>query len=215
MRRAFLRAIFALLAFVPAAASASIVVGGYGFNDNAFVDQVTGSSGTFSTVGGTLSQVLTDKNPASFAWSYDQGAFLDLAFVDNVALNGAGKDIVLFELGAPNTWTVTINGISHNYTSVDTGQNVLVGATSYDLTAAAFDLSDFGIAAGGSISNFRLSFVPVTDTFGTTIASTSLVGALYPPVPEPATWMTMLLGFAGIGLAMRRRRGLPTQIAQS
>jgi hypothetical protein len=28
----------------------------------------------------------------------------------------------------------------------------------------------------------------------------------YPAVPEPATWGMMLLGFAGIGFAMRRRR---------
>ena len=27
-----------------------------------------------------------------------------------------------------------------------------------------------------------------------------------PPVPEPATWAMMLVGFAGIGIAMRRRR---------
>jgi hypothetical protein len=26
-------------------------------------------------------------------------------------------------------------------------------------------------------------------------------------VPEPATWAMMLLGFAGIGVAARRRRG--------
>lgn len=33
----------------------------------------------------------------------------------------------------------------------------------------------------------------------------SLIGA----VPEPATWLTMLLGFAGIGIAVRRRRATP------
>jgi hypothetical protein len=27
-----------------------------------------------------------------------------------------------------------------------------------------------------------------------------------PPVPEPGTWAMMLLGFGGIGMAMRRRR---------
>jgi hypothetical protein len=30
--------------------------------------------------------------------------------------------------------------------------------------------------------------------------------AFYPAVPEPATWGMMLLGFAGMGFAMRRRR---------
>ncbi|HEY7959412.1 MAG TPA: PEPxxWA-CTERM sorting domain-containing protein [Sphingomicrobium sp.] len=29
---------------------------------------------------------------------------------------------------------------------------------------------------------------------------------LAPSVPEPASWTMMLVGFAGIGLAMRRRR---------
>ena len=31
--------------------------------------------------------------------------------------------------------------------------------------------------------------------------------AAFYPVPEPATWAMMLLGFGGIGFAMRRRRG--------
>ena len=31
-------------------------------------------------------------------------------------------------------------------------------------------------------------------------------GTFYPAVPEPATWAMMLLGFGGIGFAMRRRR---------
>jgi len=31
-------------------------------------------------------------------------------------------------------------------------------------------------------------------------------GAFYPAVPEPATWGMMLLGFAGMGLTLRRRR---------
>ena len=38
--------------------------------------------------------------------------------------------------------------------------------------------------------------------------------ALTPAVPEPATWAMMLLGFAGIGAAMRRKRtGTVAQIA--
>jgi len=34
----------------------------------------------------------------------------------------------------------------------------------------------------------------------------STTGGTTPPVPEPATWALMLLGFGGIGIAMRRRR---------
>jgi len=34
-------------------------------------------------------------------------------------------------------------------------------------------------------------------------------GQLLPAVPEPATWLTMLLGFGLAGMAMRRRRALP------
>ena len=34
--------------------------------------------------------------------------------------------------------------------------------------------------------------------------------AAFYPVPEPATWAMMLLGFGGIGFAMRRRRGQQT-----
>jgi hypothetical protein len=33
------------------------------------------------------------------------------------------------------------------------------------------------------------------------------------PLPEPATWAMMLLGFAGVGLAMRRRRPVIAQLA--
>jgi hypothetical protein len=35
-----------------------------------------------------------------------------------------------------------------------------------------------------------------------------------PPVPEPATWAMMLLGFGAAGTAMRRSRRRNAQIAQ-
>jgi hypothetical protein len=40
----------------------------------------------------------------------------------------------------------------------------------------------------------------------TTAGNISGNGTFLPAVPEPATWALMLLGFAGIGFAMRRRR---------
>ena len=35
-----------------------------------------------------------------------------------------------------------------------------------------------------------------------------------PGVPEPATWAMMLLGFGGIGMAMRRRRSKENGLLQ-
>jgi len=34
----------------------------------------------------------------------------------------------------------------------------------------------------------------------------------YSAVPEPSTWAMMLIGFAGIGLAMRRRTLRPARL---
>ncbi len=180
-------------------ALADVNVGGFTFADNAFVDALTGSSGSYSTVGGSLSDVLTDIDEATFAFSFDDGAFLDLAFTDNFAVNGTGTDIVLFELGnVEDSWNVTINGITLLIASFDTGFD----AGGFNLDAGLVDLTDFGIASGASISSLRLSFNPMG-----TVASTSLVGALNSinAIPEPATWAMMIGGFGMLGAAARRR----------
>jgi hypothetical protein len=51
------------------------------------------------------------------------------------------------------------------------------------------------IAAGKAYLNIHTTVVPGGEIRGFLVA-----------VPEPATWMTMLLGFAAIGFAFRRRR---------
>ena len=59
---------------------------------------------------------------------------------------------------------------------------------------------DFKIDWAGSQNNYDLVSKVITLTT--------------PPVPEPATWALMLIGFGGIGMAMRRRRnGALLQIA--
>lgn len=198
----------ALLAFSAATAlyaspaAAVVTVGGFNFDDNAFVDSLVASSGTYTTSGGTLAQVLTDIDASTYAFSFDTGAFVDLAFTDNVAVNGTGNDIVLFETGVPDAWNVTINGVTLNFLPVSTGSS----AGAFALNAAALDLTAFGIAPGASISQLRLGFV----TTGT-VASTSLVGALNSGaaiggIPEPETWAMMLLGFGFMGGALRFSR---------
>lgn len=185
----------------PQIANAAVSVGGFSFDDDAFVDVLNSSAGNYATTGGALADVVTDVDASTFAFSFDQGAFLDLGFTDNVAINGAGNDIVLFELGVPDRWLVTINGISSQCLSAGTG----FSAGGFNLNACGLDLSAFGIANGGSVSSLRLSFFDD----GTTV-STALVGALNSDsvggaIPEPATWAMLIAGFGLVGVSMRRR----------
>ena len=126
---------------------------------------------------------------------------MDLGFTDNVVVNGAGNDLVLFELGVPDSFTVTINGVTHTYPTSGTGFN----AGGFSLNAVALDLDAFGLGAGATINSLRLAFVA-----SGTVASTSLVGALnsrgFGGVPEPATWAMMITGFGLVGGVLRSRR---------
>lgn len=75
----------------------------------------------------------------------------------------------------------------------------------------------------GYSETFTISGVPITggvlnkiDITGSVGGSNGKVGsyggsATFLPVPEPATWATMLLGFLGIGFVMSRRRSNQSQ----
>ena len=62
----------------------------------------------------------------------------------------------------------------------------------------------FGVDGGSTITNLRF----VTDPTDTTVSLIKQVRILAAPgaVPEPGTWALMLLGFGGIGMAVRRSR---------
>ncbi len=66
---------------------------------------------------------------------------------------------------------------------------------------------------GGFFDNYRFTFSGAGSYFGNTApstpASTGPSASLFlaaPPIPEPATWAMMILGFGLVGMAMRRRR---------
>lgn len=106
-------------------ARAAVTIGGLIFDDNAFADVLIRSSGTFSTAGGTLAQALTDIDAGTSAFSFTQGAFVELGFTDNVVVNGPGADLALFELGFDDTVTVSIGGTILSYRATPDGWNVL------------------------------------------------------------------------------------------
>jgi hypothetical protein len=109
----------------------------------------------------------------------------------------------------------TVNGVAVNTPTGSYGNYFTTGPSFLDGTG-----SSFLNVNGGRIDFFNQStnglyrvntFSPGSSNFVT--ASSSPVAA----VPEPAAWALMLLGFAGIGMAMRRRsaaqHGVPASAA--
>ena len=62
-----------------------------------------------------------------------------------------------------------------------------------------------GLAGDGTSFKGTVTGLTVTEGFGAAPAY-GLVNAPVLPVPEPATWATMILGMGAIGYALRRRR---------
>jgi hypothetical protein len=74
--------------------------------------------------------------------------------------------------------------------------------------ADSYTYQRYGFVAG-SDGQFRLnlrSFFNGTDSMLVDDIKVIVTPAVIRPVPEPSTWMTMLAGFAGIGLCLRKMR---------
>ena len=96
--RVVIRTFLPICIFLMAVTShADIVKGPFTFADDAFVDQLVGTGGTviaFPVSGFDLVTAATD-TLLNTGVLLRPGAFIDLAFTDNVAGNGVGTDIVI------------------------------------------------------------------------------------------------------------------------
>lgn len=103
-----------------------------------------------------------------------------------------------FLWGSPDTYNVlTING-TQTFTAASLGFPVLNGAQNFAQYVG------FTGTNGTLINTVSFSNIPSQDAFEA--ANFSVTAA----VPEPATWAMMLVGFGGIGFAMRRRKSKVT-----
>jgi hypothetical protein len=108
------------------------------------------------------------------------------------------------------------------YTVLSATEGVLRGSASFwgetwnplfelqlDLHAYSMNPDTFasGLADMGNTATIKFN-LPSNVTM-TSASGQFLTGGTAAAVPEPATWLTMLLGFGAIGWAMRRRRAAP------
>ena len=69
------------------------------------------------------------------------------------------------------------------------------------VTAGGQDFFGFAFTTNQTLNGIGFETSP-----GTTITATTDFSAAVAPVPEPATWAMMLLGFAAVGVSLRTRR---------
>ena len=173
-----------MLAFGATAASASVTVG------TAIGSSCTGGG----CVAGTSTAVVTDNvgvpNKVQFddtnASAGTQTAWFNF-FVAPDALGTFTATVATFPVS-----TVTLLELLTGGTSSTVGTTSLMTTPGTQLT--------YGNLTANTWYTFRYTANMAT------AGSISGNATFYPAVPEPATWGMMLLGFAGMGLAMRRRR---------
>jgi hypothetical protein len=217
------RKLIALAAGLVLASQAhALTIGGVVYADNGVADKLISSAGSYDVTGAaSLQQAVTDASLETYATSFSSGANLVLGWASVVALNGEGVDIALVDMGLEpysysqedfDSFIVTINGTTKQYFSGGTSDY----AAERQINVAAFDLSDFGIAAGASITSMQIGMDFHTRE---TVPALSLAVARYvealpvdpgtPPVsavPEPSTYAMLLAGLGAIGFIGRRKK---------
>ena len=193
-------------------AAAQISYGGYTFHDDAFADraEVNEAGGFFIHGAATIDESLTGFTPDSGLFNIGSTSGPDpfandftLYFDDLAAVDGAGPDIVLFDLrySRDSYEIAVISGGSESAflfydfsTQVNTGESQLGGdAIAW---AVEIDLADYGVTNAEAI-RFRAG--PSDTSSGNPQADPTMAGVLNIPAPGS-------LAVVGLGLSLARRR---------
>jgi hypothetical protein len=144
------------------------------------------------------SVVLGPDGPVADFLSLPTGSFVTVGFTDEVIFNGVGNDIFIGEVGvASETANIFVSSDNSNF--------VLLGVAN-DATVTAFDLGSIGF-----LGNVTAVKIVGLDNFGGSpgfdVAFVQgLPGSIRNPIPEPATWAMMIMGFGVVGTLARRTR---------
>jgi hypothetical protein len=218
MRRGFMRALAAtaVVSAAPAFAQTATVNGGgpLSVGDSATI-HFGGPAGT--TASADLFLQLTGASSATGAYTFSYTFTNANPSVSNLVDFGFTTTPTLLSIsGVTGTMKFTVNPINFpgGY-NVDacawpaSGQNCDSANGQADSFAGAFTLN-FGANSGPiSLNNFvdrYASLCQLAAPGSNDCPSGEGTPTTTRPVPEPATWALMLLGFAGVGVAMRRGR---------
>lgn len=148
---------------------------------------ITGSGFTGS---GTFTLETTTSYPPPFACTYcaDGPGYL------LTSISGSLNGNVITGLASPDT----VLGNDNLFFAQSSGDSVDWWGIGFTTSAGSYDI--FGGEHGGHLGDF----IAAGGTSGDALFANPIVGSVA-PVPEPSTWAMMLLGFACIGVASRRR----------
>lgn len=106
-----------------------------------------------------------------------------------------------------NLLTVTFSGATLAGAG---GSGALFGSQPSGTVTYTSDFLDF---SGATVGDFSIGLSGITPGFGASFWTSDSVGTFASDgggggneVPEPATWLMMIMGFGGVGAVMRRRR---------
>lgn len=161
---------------------------------------ITGSFGGMSVLDTTY---LNGGNQVANRFGAAAGAVFDTNYGDLIfnfgtPVNAFGLDLATIArgfVGASNgAFTVSVNGVSSTYNY--SGSN------------------GFGFLGLTSDVAFNTLSIATSKTFDTELNDVRFgtLAAPAPAVPEPATWLTMILGMGAVGFAMRRRQKISTSV---
>lgn len=154
------------------------------------------------------------------------GTFTSLTDSGNLSAEGSGQATVTATTGLLNQLTFTATGSTFTTATFNlngSAADVFIEGFRADGTAFSNPLDPYTIAQGSNffgivatggdvLTGFRIaSTTGITDLRQLRLNGLAAVSGA---VPEPGTWAMMLIGFGGVGVAMRRRRRTGAQLAQ-